>query len=65
MMDITTTSPTRPLETGNLPESILQSILASLEGLRFGQVTLIVQDGRVIQIDRTERRRFAHDKGPN
>jgi hypothetical protein len=30
----------------------------ALRGLRFGQVTLIMQDGMVIQIERTDRRRF-------
>jgi hypothetical protein len=30
--------------------------------MRFGQVTVIVQDGRVIQIDRTERHRFTNAK---
>ena len=38
-----------------VPQDVLQSILQALDGLRFGQVTVIVQDGRVIQIDRTER----------
>jgi len=30
----------------------------ALEGLRYGQVVVIVQDGVVIQVDRTERRRL-------
>jgi len=45
-----------------LPQHVLQSILQALHGLRFGQVTVIVQDGRVMQIDRTERHRFMNDK---
>jgi hypothetical protein len=45
-----------------LPAAVAQSIVQALSGLRFGQVTIIVQDGRVIQIDRTERHRFSADK---
>ena len=30
----------------------------ALRGLKFGTVTLIVQDGVVVQIDRTEKRRL-------
>ena len=36
----------------------LQAILQALSGLRYGQVTVIVQDGRVMQIDRTDRFRL-------
>jgi hypothetical protein len=46
------------LTTGILPESAATSILQAIEGLRYGQVTVIVQDGRVLQIDRTERFRL-------
>lgn len=36
----------------------LEEIRASLRGLRFGSVNIIVQDGVVIQIDRTEKKRL-------
>ena len=36
----------------------LDHVAAALKGLRFGQVTVTVQDGVIVQIDRTERRRF-------
>ncbi len=36
----------------------LEEIRISLRGLRFGSVNIIVQDGVVIQIDRTEKRRL-------
>lgn len=55
-------SPTISSATDALPQAVVQSIVQSLSGLRFGQVTIIVQDGRVIQIDRTERHRFTSDK---
>jgi hypothetical protein len=35
----------------------LEQIRSALGGLRFGSVHVIVQDGVVIQIDRTEKRR--------
>jgi hypothetical protein len=39
-------------------EEALNQIRDSLRGLRFGSVNIIVQDGVVIQIDRTEKRRL-------
>ena len=38
-------------------------VAAALRGLRFGQVTVTVQDGVIVQIDRTERRRFGRPAG--
>jgi len=38
----------------------LTHIEEALRGLQFGQVSLIVQDGVVVQVERTERRRFDH-----
>lgn len=40
----------------------LQQIREALGGLRFGSVNIIVQDGVVVQIDRTEKKRIrAHE----
>ena len=39
-------------------DDALNQIRDSLRGLRFGSVNVIVQDGVVIQIDRTEKRRL-------
>lgn len=50
------TPQTAPATT--IPESTLTAITQALTGLRYGQVTIIVQDGRVLQIDRTDRRRL-------
>jgi len=36
----------------------MQDIEGALRGMRFGSVTIIVQDGVVIQLERTEKRRF-------
>jgi hypothetical protein len=40
----------------------LTQIRDLLRGLRFGSVNIIVQDGVVIQIDRTEKRRLRADR---
>jgi hypothetical protein len=39
-------------------DSELQQIREALAGLRFGSVTIVVQDGVVVQIDRTEKKRL-------
>jgi hypothetical protein len=36
----------------------LEYVEEALNGLRFGQITLIVHDGVVVQIETTEKRRF-------
>ena len=41
----------------DLQRDELQQIREALQGLRFGSITVIVQDGVVVQIDRTEKRR--------
>jgi hypothetical protein len=46
--------PDRPTSS----DEVLNQIRDSLRGLRFGSVNIIVQDGVVIQIDRTEKRRL-------
>jgi hypothetical protein len=47
--------------TSTVDETLTQ-IRDSLRGLRFGSVNIIVQDGVVIQIDRTEKRRLRVDR---
>jgi hypothetical protein len=39
-------------------DEALSQIRESLRGLSFGSVNIIVQDGVIIQIDRTEKRRL-------
>lgn len=51
----------RPTDTAEpLSPEIEQLLLEALRGIRYGQVLLIVQDGKVVQIDRTEKVRIAH-----
>lgn len=40
-------------------DSALRRIGAALDGLRYGSVLVIVQDGVVVQIERTEKTRFS------
>ena len=56
-------------ETTELPDPaaesadpVLTAILRELDGIRFGQVTVTVQDGHVVQIERVERRRLEGDR---
>ena len=41
-----------------LSEQALEQIRDSLRGLSYGVVSIIVQDGIVVQIERTEKRRL-------
>ncbi len=43
-------------------KQVLDEINKALIGLRFGQVTVTVQDGNVVQIERIDRRRSPFDK---
>jgi len=48
--------------TSNEPLDSINVIREALQGLQFGQVTVIVQDGLVVQVDRTEKRRVRQRK---
>lgn len=41
-----------------LDQEWLERIAAQVNGLEYGSVLVTVHDGRVVQIDRTERKRF-------
>ena len=45
-------------EAARLIEESIESVREALTGLRFGNVSLTVHDGRVVQIDVTARRRL-------
>lgn len=45
----------KPLE---LDQQWLQRIAEQVDGIQYGQVTITVHDGRIVQIDRTERTRY-------
>lgn len=41
--------------------AVLAQVSEALRDLRYGQVTVIVQDGAVVQIDRLEKQRLARE----
>jgi hypothetical protein len=47
------------------PDDAITQIRDSLRGLKFGSVNIIVQDGVIIQIDRTEKRRLRATRNHN
>ncbi len=49
-----------PLDQPPTPEEqrVLREVLAAIRSISHGTVTLIVQDRRVVQLDRTEKRRL-------
>jgi hypothetical protein len=51
--------PNKPSDSTAAPldDAAIEQIRQSLKGLRFGTVTIILQDGVIVQIDRTEKRR--------
>jgi hypothetical protein len=56
--DPTANQPNTTQDRRNPVDEVLNQIRDSLRGLRFGSLNIIVQDGVVIQIDRTEKRRL-------
>jgi hypothetical protein len=57
------TQSSRPQEVCSLPEAEMLRQLRQLRQLRslcFGQVTAMIHDGRIVQIERTERLRFGN-----
>lgn len=45
-------------DASSLGEEAFDAVRQALRGLRYGQIVVIVQDGVVVQVDRTERRRL-------
>jgi hypothetical protein len=43
--------------------AVVEAILGSLEGLRFGSVEIVVHDARVVHIERREKLKF-QDRAP-
>jgi hypothetical protein len=39
-------------------EPVLEHVRRALVGLQFGEISVIVQDGVVVQVERIERKRF-------
>lgn len=60
-MEHPTVDPSLLSRSGPLTDSVLSALSEALRGVRYGTVTVIIQDGRVVQIDRTERKRLKND----
>ena len=45
-------------DEASLDHEAIEAIRRALRGLRYGQIVIVVQDGVVVQVDRTERRRL-------
>jgi hypothetical protein len=55
-------SKTNAGEYASTGDDEINQIRESLRNLRYGSVNIIVQDGVIIQIDRTEKRRLRNGK---
>jgi hypothetical protein len=51
---------TRPDGDRSAEDPALAAIRESLGRLRFGSIAVTVHDGRIVQLDVTEKRRFGH-----
>jgi hypothetical protein len=49
----------------NAREHDIEQIQDALRGLRYGSVNIIVQDGVIVQVDRTEKRRLRYSGSSN
>jgi hypothetical protein len=49
-------APAKP--AGDLSASVLEAVGTALAGLRYGEIQLTVHDGRVVQLEVTEKQRF-------
>ncbi len=58
-------SPSGITKDKQVHESELQQIRHALQGLKFGQVTIVMHDGAIVQIERTEKRRIRPSKSSN
>jgi hypothetical protein len=45
-------------KTTELDSKVLQEILNALQGLRYGSVEITIQEGKVIQVERKEKKRI-------
>lgn len=50
-------APTGPRPNREIDQS-LEHIRQALSGLRYGEVSVIIQDGVIVQVERTERKRL-------
>ena len=49
---------TDPAQTPNIPRDVQQQILQSVAEIRYGSVEVVIQDGKVVQIESREKQRI-------
>ena len=61
MSDVTSKTAGRRLEisASDLARGTLDAIAAQLSGMSYGSLVITVHDGRVVQLERTEKTRFS------
>ncbi len=47
-----------PPAAADCPDEVIARIRAAIASVRFGSVEVVIQDSRVVQIERTEKFRF-------
>lgn len=50
--------PTTPPPTPKIPRDVQQQILQSVAEIRYGSVEVVIQDGKVVQIESREKQRI-------
>lgn len=58
MSDSEETKVNQPSRQREVTDFELEQIRQSLRGLLYGSVSIVIQDGVIVQIDRTEKRRL-------
>ena len=56
--DARITNEIQPESIGHNESEILRRIASAISGVRFGSVEVVIQDSRVVQIERKEKFRF-------
>ena len=63
-MKNTTDKKVQDLTPPRIPAGVERRILDAVAGIRYGSVVVAIQDGRVVQIDSTEKQRIGPDAFP-
>lgn len=53
------TTTAKPAGLTSEEEEVLAKVLEALRQIKFGYIQITIQDGRVVQIDRTEKQRLS------
>ncbi len=54
--------PRLPRAEGGNAGRVMDRVQEALDGLRYGEVTVVVQDGIIVQVERTDRMRLSRPK---